>query len=108
MSTPGSDRLDGGAGGRAWPFRPTELYRRVTGLFQRATKRTAGPPPGQAWDSASTLDEVTCLSEDQSVVLAAPDGKEYSLSDMIIYTFAKAKGWNVSETGQITLGTPPA
>lgn len=108
MSTPGSDRLDGSSGGGAWPFRPTELYRVVTGLFQRATKRTAGPPPGTPWDSPSTLDEVTCLAEDQSVVLKGPDGVEYSLSDMIIYNFAKAKGWNVSATGQLSLPSTPA
>lgn len=90
MTTPGSDRLDGKP---QWTWRPTTLYRKVTDSLQRATKRTGGPKPGDPWDSTSTLDEVTCLAEDLSVVYVAPDGKEYTLSDMVIELFKSAKGF---------------
>lgn len=102
MTTPGSDRLDGNPGGNAWPWRPTILYRTITGLFQRATARTAGPAPGTNWPSTSTLDEVTCLAEDLSVELTGPDGKKYTLSDMVVFNFCKAKGWNISDDGTLT------
>ncbi|WP_099024948.1 hypothetical protein [Mycolicibacterium palauense] len=90
---PGADKLDGRReDGQVLPFRPVELYRRVTDSQQRATARTAGPTPGEVWNTPSTLDEVTVLAEDQSVMYVDPDGGEWTLSDMVIELFKALKG----------------
>ena len=78
--------------GQPEPHRPVELYRRVTDSRQRPVPRTGGPRPGKPWLTPSTLDQVTCLAEDQSIVYVDPDGVEWSLADMIIEIFKAVRG----------------
>ena len=92
--TPGADQLNGRIGGGApWPWRPVTLFRKVTGPFQRARGRAvgAGPDSGQPWGTPSTIDQITCLSEDLSQVYVDPKGKEHTLADMIIEMYIKSQ-----------------
>lgn len=92
MADPGVDALDGRTNNSVLPWRPVELYRKVKDSRQRATVRKAGPTPGAPWATPSTLDEITCLAEDLSVVYVAPDGSEWTVSDMLIEVFKAVKG----------------
>lgn len=92
--TPGADQLNGRIGGGApWPWRPVTLFRKVTGPFQRAHSRGvgAGPDSGTPWNTPSTIDQITCLSEDLSQVYVDPAGKEHTLGDMIIELYIKSQ-----------------
>lgn len=90
--TPGADLLNGRpTGGQPWPFRPLTLFRKVTGPFQRANSRAvgAGPDSGQPWPTSSTVDAVTCLSEDLSQVYTDSKGREHTIGDMVIELYQK-------------------
>lgn len=77
--------------GRVEPHRPVTLYRRVTDSRQRPTARTAGPRPATPWSTPSTLDQVTVLAEDQSVVYVDEQGRDWTLADMVIEIFKKIR-----------------
>lgn len=91
--TPGADQLNGQTGGKAWPWRPVVLFRKVTGPFMRAHGRPpgAGPDSGQPWATPSVIDQITCLSEDLSQVYVDPAGKEHTMGDMILELFIKSQ-----------------
>jgi hypothetical protein len=70
--------------GETEPWRPVELYRRVTDSQQGPTARdNAGAP----WKTPSVLDETTVLAEVLTVVYRDEDGQEWTLADMIIELF---------------------
>lgn len=82
--------------GQALPWRPVKLYRAVSDSRDRAVARNGGtlgaagmggPPAGREWDTPSTLDQVTVLSELLAVSYVDAAGKDWTMSDMIIELF---------------------
>jgi len=80
------------------PWRPVELYRTVTAPGDRTVARNrgtlgsaglGGPQAGQSWDTPSTLDQVTVLSEILTVQYQDAKGVKHTLSDMVIALYQK-------------------
>lgn len=78
------------------PWRPVELYRRVTASRDRKAARNrgplgqaglGGPPAGQSWDTPSHLDQETVLAEELSKVFVDSAGKDWTLHDMVVELF---------------------
>lgn len=92
----GTTQLSNGAtiqDGQVLPWRPVELYRKVKAAGDRLVARNrgtlgsaglGGPQAGASWDTPSTLDQVTVLSEILTVVYTDPAGKDHTVADMII------------------------
>lgn len=85
------DGPDGPADGGIPPWRPVRLYRHVTDSQDRAVARTNGAA-AEEWNTPSTLDEVTVLAEDLTVVYVDPAGQKWTLADMVIELFKAHKG----------------
>jgi hypothetical protein len=82
--------------GQVLPWRPVKLYRPVKDSRDRSAARNSGslgaaglggPPAGTMWDTPSTLDQVTVLSEDATKVYVDPQGKDWTLHDMVLELF---------------------
>ena len=67
-------------------WRPITLYRNVTESQDRNVPRT-NLPAAQPWNTPSTLDQVTVLAEDLTIVYQDPQGGRWTISDMIIELF---------------------
>lgn len=115
MEDPGQAALDGRANGpvatqngtviadgAVLPWRPVWLYNTVTDSQNRTVARNAGtlgaagqggPLAGTKWDTPSTLDEVTVLAELLTVQYQDPNGKVWTVPDMIIELFKAHKGF---------------
>ena len=88
------NKLDGpdSQNGQVPAWRPVTLYRHVNDSQDRNIART-NSPAGEEWNTPSTLDEVTVLAEDLSVVYVDPSKTEWTISDMIIELFKAHKGF---------------
>lgn len=105
---PGQRALDGRANGAAdvgdgvviqdgqeLPWRPVELYRRITRSRDRDARRgrgtlgatKGGPKPGTPWRTTSTLDQITVLAEDATKMYVDAEGNDWTLHDMVVELF---------------------
>jgi len=82
--------------GQALPWRPVKLYRPVTDSRDRNAARNSGtlgaagmggPAAGTVWDTPSTLDQNTVLSEELTKVYVDPTGNGWTLHDMVLELF---------------------
>lgn len=81
--------------GHALPWRPVQLYRPVTDSRDRKVARNSGslgtalggPAAGKLWDTPSTLDQNTVLSEDLTKVYVDHAGVDWTLHDMVVELF---------------------
>lgn len=83
--------------GNVLPWRPVWLYKEVTDPQDYSVARNSGSlgAAGQGgptavttmWDSPSTLDQVTCMSEDITKVYKDPTGGLWTLRAMVCKMF---------------------
>jgi hypothetical protein len=87
--------------GQVLPWRPVTHYRVVKDSGDRNVTRNSGsygraglggPLAGNAWDTPSTLDAMTVLSEIYTVVYQTPDGKNLTGMDILIELYKGMKG----------------
>lgn len=82
--------------GNVLPWRPVELGRRVTDSRDRKVARKRGSlgpqnggpdPAGGSWDTPSTLDQHTWLTEDITKNYVDANGTDWTLHDMVVELF---------------------